>query len=62
MSFQVTNVSKPNKPQNSVVFSVMEAKDCKSNLRLCLERQIDQFEKVTRHGRKFVIIIFLWRL
>ena len=61
MSFQVANVSNPNKPQNSVVFSVMEAKDCKSNLRLCLERygrQIDQFEKVTWHGRKFVIFFF----
>ena len=61
MSFQVANVSNPNKPQNSVVFSVMEAKDYKSNLRLCLERyrrQIDQFEKVTWHGRKSVIFFF----
>ena len=57
LSFQVANVSNP----NSVVFSVMEAKDYKSNLRLCLEsyqRQNDQFEKVTWHSRKFVIFFF----
>ena len=56
ISFQVANVSNPNKPQNSVVFSVMEA-----TTQLCLERyrrQIDQFEKVTWHGRKFVIFLF----
>ena len=55
MSFQVANVHNPNKPENSVIFSVMEAKDYKSNLRLCLERfrrQIEQFKKVTWQGRK----------
>ena len=38
MSFQVANVENPNKPENTVVFSVLEAKDYKSNLLLCLER------------------------
>ena len=50
MSFQVANVHNPNKPENYVIFSVMEAKDYKSNLRLCSERfrrQIEQFKKVT---------------
>ena len=58
MSFQVANVHNPNKPENSVIFSVMEAKDYKSNLQLCLERfrrQIEQFKKVTWQGRKFVV-------
>ena len=39
----------------------MEAKDYKSNLRLCLERfrrQIEQFKKVTWQGRKFVVFFF----
>ena len=61
MSFQVANVHNPNKPENSVIFSVMEAKDYKSNLRLCLERfrrQIEQFKKVTWQGRKFVVFFF----
>ena len=38
MSFQVANVENPNKPENTVVFSVLETKDYKSNLVLCLER------------------------
>ena len=37
MSFQVANVENPNKPENTVAFSVLEAKDYKSNLVLCLE-------------------------
>ena len=38
MSFQIGNVYSPNKPQNTVIFRIMEAKDYKSNLLLCLER------------------------
>ena len=61
MSFQIANVENPNKPENSVVFSVMEAKDYKSNLRLCLERfrrQVEKFSQVTWKGRKIVVFLF----
>ena len=61
MSFQVTNVEHPNKPENTVVFSVMEAKDNKSNLMLCLERfktHIAMFEKVKWSDRVFKVLLF----
>ena len=60
MSFQVANVHNPNKPENSVIFSVMEAKDYKSNLRLCLERFRRQIESDLA-GKK-ICCVFLWRL
>ena len=59
MSFQITNTNNPNKPENTVLFNVMEAKDMKSNLILGLQRfkaQVDQFSKVKWNLRAF----FLW--
>ena len=38
MSFQVANTDHPNKAENTVLFSIMEAKDYKANLLLCLQR------------------------
>ena len=38
ISFQITNTNNPNKTKNTVLFNVMEAKDMKSNLILCLQR------------------------
>ena len=38
MSFQIANTDHPNKVENTVLFSVMEAKDSKANLLLCLQR------------------------
>ena len=38
MSYQIANVSNPNKLDNTVIFSIFEAKDSRANLRLCLER------------------------
>ena len=49
MSFQIGNVEHPNKPENTVIFSIMEAKDLRSNLMLCLERvklHIDKIHKL----------------
>ena len=36
MSFQIGNVEHPNQPQNTVIFSILEAKDYKTNLMLSL--------------------------
>ena len=61
MSFEVANVEHPNKPENIVLFSVMEAKDNKSNLMLCLERfktHIAMFEKVKWLVRGFKVLLF----
>ena len=38
MTYQVANVDNPNKLDNTVIFSIFEAKDSRANLRICLER------------------------
>ena len=56
MSFQIANVYNPNKAENTVVFSILEAKDNKSNLMLCLERfktHIAKFSQVKWAERNF---------
>ena len=60
MSFQVGNVLNPNKPQNTVIFSILEAKDYKTNLLLCLERfktHVLQFSKIKLGLYKWVTVI-----
>ena len=60
MTFQIGNMQHPNVPENTVIFSIMEAKDNKANLRLCLERfrtHISYFNKVTWRGQRFRIIL-----
>jgi len=61
-TFQIANVLNPNQPNNAVIFSMMEAKDYKSNLLLCLERfkaHIAQFNKVKWEGDKtFRLFLF----
>ena len=61
MSFQIANVENPNKPENTVIFSILEAKDHKANLKLCLERfkaHVAQFSKVKWNQRTFDIFLF----
>ena len=60
-SFQVAHVLHPNQPNNTVVFSIMEAKDLRSNLMLCLERfkaHIDKFSAVTWKEKVFRVFLF----
>ena len=45
MSCQVGNIQKPNKPENTLIFSIAQAKDYKSNLMMCLRRFIPQVEQ-----------------
>ena len=59
-SFQIANVLNPNQPNNTVIFSIMEAKDYRTNLLLCLERfkaHIEQFRKVKWEGKCFLIFL-----
>ena len=61
MSFQIGNVKNPNKPENTVIFSIMEAKDIKSNLMLCLERfrlHIEKMKKIKWDDKDFVVFLF----
>ena len=60
-SFQIANVLNPNQPNNTVIFSIMEAKDYRTNLLLCLERfkaHIEQFRKVKWEGKCFRTFLF----
>ena len=38
MGYQIANVANPNKKENTVIFSIFEAKDTRSNLKTCLTR------------------------
>ena len=46
MSFQVANVVNPNSKENTVVFSVFEAKDYRINIKLGLERFKSQINEL----------------
>ena len=64
MASQISNVQHPNAPGNTAIFSIMEAKEYKTNLRLYLERfrtHISHFNKVPWRGKTFRIILF-WEL
>ena len=50
---------------NTVVFSIMEAKDHSTNLLLCVERyksHIKQFRNVKWERKTFRSCLFIWRL
>ena len=50
MSFQVANVENPNRKDNTVVFSIFEAKDYRVNIKLALEHfktQIKELQEST---------------
>jgi len=50
MAFQILNTKAPNSRENTVVFTLFEAKDCRSNLKLALSRfksQIDDLQQMT---------------
>ena len=61
MSYQVANISNPNKVANTVILSIFEAKDSRPNLRICLERfkaHIDKLMNLTWKNRTFRIFMF----
>ena len=65
MSYQVCNIEKPNSKENTIVFSVFEAKDCHPNLRIGLGRFKDQIDQLQASTWKYVfnsviiIVVFL---
>ena len=44
MEFQIANVPEPNSPQNTVVFSIFEGKDTRSNLATTLQGYREQIK------------------
>ena len=60
-TFQMANVLNTNQPNNSVIFSIMEANDYRTNLLLCLERfkaHSEQFSKVKWEGQSIRVFLF----
>ena len=60
-SFQIANTDHPNNAENTVLFSIMEAKDSKANLLLCLQRfktYIAQFSQVKWLDKSLRIFLF----
>ena len=61
MSFQIGNVEHPNQPQNTVIFSILEAKDYNMNLMLSLERfklHVAKFSQIRWSDKNFRIFLF----
>ena len=61
MCYQVGNIANPNRKENTVVFSIFEAKDSRSNLRMCLSRytqQIKMLQNVTSNNKRIVVFMF----
>ena len=61
MSFQVANTDHPNKAENTVLFSIMEAKDYKANLLLCLQRfkaHISKLSQVNWYEKNICVFLF----
>lgn len=60
MEYQIGNVIHPNKKENTVIFSIFEAKDNRANLRICLDRFRSHVKKLqtvkfeNRHIRTFM--------
>ena len=55
------NVEHPSQPQNTVIFSILEAKDYKTNLMLCLERlklHVAKYTQVKWNEKNFRIFLF----
>ena len=61
MSYQICNVARPNRKENSVIFSLFEAKDSRSNLRICLERfkrQVQMLQAVKWNDKQIKVFLF----
>ena len=62
MRFEICNVARPNRKENSVIFSLFEAKDSRSNLRICLDifkREI-QMPQAVKWNDKQIKKVFLF--
>ena len=46
MNYQICNTIHPNSKDNTVVFSIFEAKDYRSNLKLALSRFMPQIDEL----------------
>ena len=59
--YQIANVSNPNSKENTVVFSIFEAKDTRPNLKTCLSRfkaQVNMLGRTKWKGKKIRVFMF----
>ena len=52
MSFQIVNVKNPNSPSNTCVFSIFEASDSVTNLKVIADRFGDDISTLEKHTWK----------
>ena len=61
MAYQIGNMKHPNRKENTTIFSIFEAKDSVSNLRICLDRYKAQIRLLqTKKWKDHVLRIFLY--
>ena len=61
MGFQIGNVVNPNRKDNTVIFSIFEGKDTRSNLRTCLARyrpQISMLQNVKFQNKTIKVFMY----
>ena len=61
MSYQIANVQNPNRKENTVVFSIFEAKDTRANLKSCLLRfkaQVNMLGRTKWRNKKLRVFMF----
>ena len=61
MCYQIANTRNPNRKENTVVFSIFEAKDNLTNLRLSLSRfkgQVRMLSKVMWENKNIRVFLF----
>ena len=60
MTYQVANTLNPNSKENTIVFSIFEAKDYRINIKVAMSRFEKQLEDLQKMKYKYVTeIIFL---
>ena len=57
MSFQIGNTPNPNSIENTCVFTVFEAKDTRSNLRVALERYVPQISAIQKESWRYTCVL-----
>ena len=63
MTYQVANTLNPNSKENTIVFSIFEAKDYRINIKIAMSRFEKQLEDLQKMKYKYVTeIIFLLKL
>ena len=61
MGYQICNVKNPNRKDNTIIFSLFEGKDTRSNLKLCLSRfklQVKMLQKTMFNEKRIRVFLY----